>query len=94
LVHYADDSTEKIPLLYGKNIRGWTSLPSTSTELALTNATDVWKDSNAYSSKSGAHLRLAKFTWKNSKPESEIRSIDLVSAMTDAAPFLMAITTD
>ena len=94
VVHYADDSTEKIPLLYGKNIRGWTSLPSTSTELALTNATDVWKDSNAYSSKSGAHLRLAKFTWKNSKPESEIRSIDLVSAMTDAAPFLMAITTD
>jgi S1-C subfamily serine protease/peroxiredoxin len=92
LVHYADDSTEKIPLLYGNNIRNWVGKANTAAEPALTGATEVWRDTNAYVEKEGDYLRLAKFTWKNPKPYTGIRSIDLVSAMTDAAPFLMAIT--
>lgn len=94
LVRYTDDTTEKIPLAYGKNIRDWVGNPKNLTEPALAEATEVWKDTNAYVSRDGAHLRLAKFTWKNPKPDTEIRSLDFVSAMTDAAPFLMAITRD
>jgi S1-C subfamily serine protease len=92
LVRYADDSTEEIPLLYGANIRDWVGKASTVAEPALTEATEVWKDTNAYVAKDGDHLRLAKFTWKNPKPDTGIRSIDLVSAMTGSAPFLFAIT--
>jgi hypothetical protein len=33
-----------------------------------------------------------RFVWENPNPEIEIRSIYLVSSMTQAAPFLMAIT--
>jgi hypothetical protein len=37
-------------------------------------------------------VRLYKLTWKNPRPEVEIKSIDLVSTMTKSAPFVIAIT--
>jgi hypothetical protein len=33
-------------------------------------------------------------TWQNSTPEIQVESIDFVSEMTDAAPFLIALTAE
>jgi hypothetical protein len=40
------------------------------------------------------HIRLFKTSWVNPFPDEEITSIDYVSAMSDAAPFLIAITAE
>ena len=42
--------------------------------------------------KAGNDEVLFETTWANPLPLVEIASIDLVSAMTDAAPFLVAVT--
>lgn len=50
----------------------------------------VW----ASQEKNHSQLRLFKTPWVNPMPETEILSIDYISTMSDAAPFLIAITTD
>jgi hypothetical protein len=50
----------------------------------------VWSAIN----NAGLHIRLFKTTWVNPMPEKEIVSIDYTSAMSNSAPFLIAITAD
>ena len=42
----------------------------------------------------GITLQLCRFTWDNPHPEVTIESLDFISKMTRAAPFLVAITTE
>ena len=39
-------------------------------------------------------LRLFTTTWENPYPETQVFSIDYISAMEDAAPFLIAIAAE
>jgi hypothetical protein len=52
-----------------------------------TDAEIAWHGSHARSS-----ISLFKYTWTNPLPNVAIDTIDFVSAMTRAAPFLVAIT--
>jgi hypothetical protein len=40
----------------------------------------------------GAALRLYVSSWDNPRPEAQLATLDYVSAMTDSAPILIAIT--
>jgi hypothetical protein len=69
-------------------LRDWNAEGDRSTEVKR--AVLVWNSTN----KAGLPVRLFRATWVNPMPESAIQSLDYRSDMTDAAPFLIAITAD
>ena len=52
----------------------------------------AWSGQNSLSKQRGRTIQLFKSTWKNPRPDVEIISLDFVSEMQDAAPFLVAVT--
>lgn len=84
VVHFADGQKQSIPLLYQHSLIDWW----------VKTATD--KPSNAEIAWHGSHKKsevsLFKYTWTNPSPQKAIDKIDFVSAMTKAAPFLVAVT--
>ena len=50
------------------------------------------ENANAATERQQASLRVFDSTRDNPHPEQQIQSVDFVSAMTDSAPFLIAIT--
>jgi hypothetical protein len=88
VVHYVNGKEQQIPLIYGEDLRDWNAAGDTSTK--LTRASIVWRAQNY----ARFPVRLFKLTWSNPFPELEITKIDFVSAMADAAPFVIGITAE
>lgn len=88
VVHYNDGQERSIPIVYGEDVRDWVADSDPSANLK--NASLVWSAMN----NAKVHIRLFKTTWTNPEPEKEITSIDYISSMSEAAPFLIAITAD
>lgn len=88
VVHYDDEQEQTIPIVYGEDVRDWNASSDRSTK--LTRGTIVWSAIN----NAKFPVRLFKTTWVNPWPEKEITTIDFVSAMADAAPFLLAVTAE
>jgi hypothetical protein len=88
IVHYADESEQVIPIVYGADVRDWNGSSDTATE--VTHGQLVWSAIN----NAGLHVRLFMTTWVNPKPEKEIVSIDYTSAMANAGPFLIGLTAE
>lgn len=91
IVHYRDNSTDTISIRYLDNIRDWwfaegDEMPG--------NATQAWIGLNDITENRGMQISLFNYTWDNPQVEKIIRSIDFISAMTNAAPYLVAITLD
>lgn len=86
IVHHIDGSEREIPLVAGEDLGDWVAYD----EEDYRNATRVWKDKTP----SGIPVRLYKSKWENPNPELAIKTIDYVSKMTDASPFLVAITAE
>jgi hypothetical protein len=55
---------------------------------------DPYQDLERAATASKGTKHLTKSTWVNPMPQTEIASIDYVSAMTTAEPFLIAITAE
>lgn len=92
IVHFATNQMRvDIPINYGQDVRDWHVLPKEKPGKELTVA---WSGTNAGSNPSIRSVRLFKTTWTNVAPDVEIESVDFVSAMGNAAPFLVAITTE
>ncbi|MBI3851273.1 MAG: hypothetical protein HY298_13515 [Verrucomicrobia bacterium] len=93
LVHYADDQTTSIPIVYGKDVRDWWTVPG---EPLDTNPSAlIWMGTNPHAqSIKSRSLRLFKSSWVNLRPDMKVVSIDLVSSNADAVPFLVAVTTE
>ena len=84
VVRYADGQEQSIPLVYGRtHLDWWVKSPSDRPE----GAEIAWHGSHSKS-----QVSLFKFTWTNPSPEKAIATIDFVSAMGKAAPFLIAVT--
>lgn len=91
IVHYATNHMRAdIPIVYGQDVRDWHVLPKEKPDGDLNIA---WSGTNAGVPEI-RNIRLFKTTWTNITPDIEIESIDYVSAMGTAAPFLVAITTE
>ncbi|HTA30827.1 MAG TPA: hypothetical protein VK731_10080 [Candidatus Cybelea sp.] len=92
IVHFSTNRMQlEIPIIYGRDVRNWHRMAGEqpSTELNL-----AWRGTNGVSADSHNYIRLFTTTWVNVVPAMEIESIDFVSAMGKAAPFLIAITAD
>jgi serine/threonine protein kinase/WD40 repeat protein/tetratricopeptide (TPR) repeat protein len=92
ILHYADGQEEKIPIRYGLEVRDWWfGLEDGPATAALKPA---WVGGNSLASQRAAGLRLFVSSWPNPRPQAALSTLDYVSAGTDSAPFLVAITTE
>ena len=95
IVHYGGGEDVSVPLIYGRNIRDWTTSGLPPAKPAMSEAPEVFRDRNQYLQRTpGGHARLFDFRWRNPRPDDEILSIDLVSGLTRSAPFLIALSLD
>lgn len=88
IVHYADGREQTIPIIYGEDLRDWNGNTDSST--TIKRGTMVWSGTN----RAPFHVRLFKTIWVNPWPETEITTLDYVSAMSESAPFLVALTAE
>jgi hypothetical protein len=87
VLHYADGQEHGFPIRYGEDIRSLWLLPHQPREASA--ATIAWSDDNPL-----GPMRLFKRTWENPRPTVRVESLDFVSAMTAAAPLLIAVTVE
>lgn len=100
VIHYLDGSTEELKIIYGKDTRNWWYGPRVlqaphSEDLGAKEAAIAWQGANHQSqklSRSSSPLRLFRKSYENPKPGKTIAHIDFSSALTQAAPFLIALT--
>jgi len=88
LVHYVDGRTQEIPIVYGEDVRDWNAEADPS--FKVKHGSMVWSGVN----RARLLVRLFEGTWVNPWAASEIDSIDYLSEMANAAPFLVAITAE
>jgi hypothetical protein len=93
VIHRADGSAETAALVFGENVADWYASPKSRSIDGKTTRI-AWKGECPTSRSYGQELRLYDFVWENSKPDVAITTIDFSSALTKAAPFLLAITVD
>ena len=91
VIHYVDGRTKTAPILYGRNVMDWWVGPEGG---QLAEAEVVWRGSNPATRSIGFTTQLIKYTWENPLPEVEISTIDFVSDLIEAGPFLIAITVE
>jgi len=75
-------------LVYGENLSEYGSQG-----VDLAQAELAWEDASGPLS-GNQNAGLFKFTWKNPQPDEPIVSLDFISQMTEAAPFLVALTAE
>lgn len=92
-LHYADGQTREISIRKDHQVRDWWNQPHMSPPLPLSSNDSVlaWSGTNP-AMQNRSSLNLFRTTWENSLPDVEIKSIEYMSSMTQAAPFLIAIT--
>jgi hypothetical protein len=90
-VHYADGTSERIPITYGRNLVNWWKFSRASEEPA--EAGVAWTGTNeATDMNPGLKIRLFDLTWTNPHPDKEIATLDVLSAGKDCDPFLVGLT--
>ena len=88
ILHFADGKSVQIPITDGKDVLDWWATPVEGAHEPMV----AWSGQNSLSKQRGRTIQLFKSTWKNPRPDVEIISLDFVSEMQDAAPFLVAVT--
>lgn len=92
VIHYADDTTEELPIVYGEDVRDWWNVDNNQ---ETKRGKVVWHDMNEASEQFGIEVRLYETTWENPHPDKTVKSIDyLADGETAAAPFCLAITAE
>lgn len=77
---------------YGDDVRDWWFTPGEEASDQPGQAHVVWIGSNPRASEEGRSLRLYLSTWDNPRPDVRVESLTCESALTDSAPFLIAVT--
>lgn len=91
IIHYKNGERRTAPIIYGKNIMDWWVKPD---EGKLPEAEEVWRGSNPATRTMGMLTHLYKYTWNNPLPDQEISTIDFVSDLVEAGPFLIALSVE
>jgi hypothetical protein len=102
VVHYADGSQARIPIVAGGNVLDWwgpiyeTEAGENARNPSAAGSELAWAGGNPWiaQEKPEQALRLYKSTFENPRPGVEISAIDYVSTVTDAAPFLLGLTVE
>jgi hypothetical protein len=89
--HYENGEARIADLVYAENVLDWWVNPA---EGHVAKAEEVWYGANTATRNRGMQTRLIKFSWENPLPDVEIKAIDMISALTNSAPMLVAITVE
>jgi len=89
---YADGRELEQDIVFGRDLRDWWQRQDENVEPVVERGQVVWTGTNPVANRYGATLRLYLTTYDNPRPDVEVTSIDFVSKMTTAAPFLVAMT--
>ncbi len=77
--------SERIPIVYGRNLVNWWSFPAVKEE--PTGARAAWTgSSDATDMNAGIKIRVFATTWTNPHPEKEVATLDILSAGTGLRP--------
>lgn len=88
-LNYPDGQSRTIELIYGRNITDWWVNP----DMQLSKDTEVvWKGYNSFCRNLGVQVQLLRFSCENPIPGARISSVDIISYLETAGPFLLAIT--
>ncbi|HEU4752481.1 MAG TPA: hypothetical protein VFU47_05180 [Armatimonadota bacterium] len=90
-VEYADGSAERIPIVYGEDVRDWWDWPDRT---ALKRAKVAWTGENPAATANQRKVRLFSVVWTNPHPEKEIATIEVNSAGTMCDPMVIAISAE
>jgi hypothetical protein len=95
VAHQADGGSHTVDVTYGTDVRNWVFSPQGEAG-EKAGGKPAWKGPQKRWQKFWPQwgVRLYKFTWTNPRPDVEITSVDLLSRMTKAAPFVIAITAE
>ena len=90
ILRFADGKSEELPIIYGVHVRSRrdakNSEPVTSAIIGWSGVSDK--------PEAGTKVTVYKATWVNPRPSVQIKSLDFVSAMSESAPLLLAITAE
>jgi RNA polymerase sigma factor (sigma-70 family) len=90
-IHYADGTSERIPLVCGRQLADWWGFDDPSKRQA-TAAKVAWIGSNDTTEMNrGLKIRLFDLAWTNPHPEREIVALDMLSAGKDSDPRLSIV---
>lgn len=86
LIHYANGQIREMPIRFGIELRDWK--PQHDPGANAIGPPIAWRAADRH----GAETMLFETEWTNPIPDVRIATIDMVSTMADAAPFLVAVT--
>jgi len=93
VLHYADGTTGKLDIVYGRQVYDWWF--NGDAGLPLARDTKVaWVGENETATSKGCGIRVFKTSFLNPKPDVRIDTVDFVSTLTPCAPFLLALTVE
>jgi hypothetical protein len=90
--HFVDGQKAEMPICKGLDIRDWWVKPGVPRETKR--SVEAWTGTNAMGIIKQRPIRLFKSTWENPRPNVEVKNIDYVSMISEAGPFLVAITAE
>jgi WD40 repeat protein/serine/threonine protein kinase len=85
ILHFSNGKQEEFPIIYGRDVHSW--VPVSSDPSDDEGGRVAWKGTNTNS-------RVYISTWENQRPDIEVTTVDLVSAMSHSGPFLIALTAE
>jgi hypothetical protein len=88
IIHYAGGTSHELPIHYGEDVRSWWAKDDPKPDLLRGRL--AWTGINT----AGFAVRLWLNTQENPLPDTPIESIDFISNLTQADPFLLAITVE
>jgi RNA polymerase sigma factor (sigma-70 family) len=92
VVRYVDGSSERIPIVYGRDLVNWWTWKKGVPEVP-SGARIAWTGENDDSERNKSFvIRLYSLTWTNPHPDREIAALDFESAVSLCDPFLVAVT--
>ena len=96
VLHYADGQQRTLPIEFGLDTENWWCsgpLP-TARQPNPNSAVVVWSGINPVAAQNSRAIQLLKSTRENPRPDVRLDSIDFISTMSTAAPFLVALTVE
>jgi len=91
---YADGTQETCEVAYGQDVQDWWFKPNRSAKDEPAPGRVVWQGSNPRATEAGQSVRLYLRSWANPRPDAVVQSLAYVSALTESAPFLIALTVE
>jgi hypothetical protein len=89
ILHYADGTTNKLDIIYGRQVYDWWFQASDADAPLAGNTKVAWVGEN-----SASKIRVFQTSFANPKPEVKIESVDYVSGLSKCAPFMLALTVE